>query len=148
MSEEQEIQKLAYLYQELDERLKNLGERISYLKNSQMGLSITKQTIDELKNAEPGQEIILPVGNMAFVKAKIIEPDKIIMSIGKDVLVERNCEQALILARKYEDDFINAQKLMEEQAQQLSAQINQIRPQLEQYNQRLSQLGPRGINNQ
>jgi prefoldin alpha subunit len=144
MSEqEQRAQQLSYIYRELQSQLDALNEQLAYLDNSQTGISLTQQTIEELRKVGPDHEMIIPIGNSAFTKVKLVNPDNYVMSIGKNVLVERTAEQSLLIARKISDDYANYRKVLEEKIQTIMQKIEQIRPQIEQYmDQNESQPSP------
>lgn len=128
-----EVQQMALLYQELNGQLEALEEQLSYVENAQMGLSITKTTIEKIRNSDPDEEIILPIGNSAYIKAKIVDPDNFLMSVARDVIVEKNAEEALQYSRKVEEEQRKTKNLVETRINEIKQRIAQITPQLQQY---------------
>lgn len=137
-NQNQEMQRLYYMYQQFEEQIKDINEKISYLESSKIGFSITKSTIEEIKKTEANQEIILPIGNSAFVKAKIVDPNNYLISIGKDVMAERTADQAMDFIEKSQENQEKVKNMLQEQAQKLTTEINKIRPQLEAMSQQAS----------
>lgn len=128
-----EIQQMALLYQELNAQLETLEEQLSYVENAQMGLSITKETIEKIRESAIDEEIILPIGNSAFIKAKIMDPDKFLISVGRDVIVEKNAEEALQYSRKVEEEQRKTKTLLETRINELKQKMEQMTPQLQRY---------------
>lgn len=133
MSNEQEIQQLIYVYRDLEARLQAISNRLAEVETSQYGINATQKSINELKDLEAGHEIIIPIGNSAYIKAKIEDPKKFLISIGKDVMAERNPEQALEFARKIDESYGKVHKMLEDQLNEVTTKMEQIRPQIERY---------------
>ncbi len=137
MSYEQEIQQLTYLYRDLETRMKTLEEQLVYLDNYRNGVNMTKNVIEQFKKSENEEvETLMPIGSSAFVKAKITNPDNFIIAVGRDVFVEKNKADALLWMNKIDENQKNLKDLLINQIQEVSAKMNQIKPQLDQmYNQ-------------
>jgi prefoldin alpha subunit len=109
-----------------------LHEQEAFLLETLQGLRITQNTIDELEQLPENHEIILPIGNRAFIKARVQDPSKILIAVGKDIIMEKY----LMDARDY------TQKMMEgynEALQQTKERVNQINKKLEELNGALAQ---------
>ena len=51
----------------------------------------TKTTVENLKEGvKDGDEILVPIGGLASIKASIKEPEKILLSVTQDVVIERD----------------------------------------------------------
>ncbi|MHA2090985.1 MAG: prefoldin subunit alpha [Candidatus Kariarchaeaceae archaeon] len=96
-------------------------------------LSANIRTIEGIESYSKGSEIIIPLGGMILLKAKLLEVDEILVNIGsevvapisakdaKDLLASRVNEMTEVLNRIFED-----RKKLEEVASQLQTQLNQI----------------------
>jgi len=133
MAEQERVQQLYYIYRELESQLEALNQQLSYIDSSQAGVAITQQAIEELRKVGPDHEMVIPIGNSAYTKVKLVNPDNYIMTIGKNVLVERTAEQSLLIARKISDDYINYRKVIEEKINTIAAKMDEIRPQIDRY---------------
>lgn len=130
---EMQMQQMAYYYRELNNQLMDLKEKADYITNVIQTLSETKKAIEDIKTADPNQDIILPLGNSTYIKAKIVDPNVFLMAIGTNILVEKNSEDSLEHLRKLEKEQNNALTIIQTRMNQLSAQMEQIRPELENY---------------
>ncbi len=90
-----EISQMVYVVQLLEEQKKTISEQLSITENQISGISISKKTMEELQSAEKDHEIIIPIGTNAFAKARIIDPDKVIIPISRDMFIEKNLEESI-----------------------------------------------------
>ncbi len=132
MAQDQEIQAISYTIQVLEEQANMLNERQEYYLETLQGLTITQNTIDELEHLQENHEIILPIGNRAFVKARVQEPSKILIAIGKDVIVEKTLPDARAYTQKMMDDFKDAQKKNKDQLSQILKKLDELKGALNQ----------------
>ena len=67
----QDVQRLAYYYQMLQEQQRMLLEQLNMLQTQMSGVSLTVDSLIGLETAQPGHEIIIPLGANAFTKATL-----------------------------------------------------------------------------
>ncbi len=127
MAQDQEIQAISYTIQVLEEQANMLNERQEYFLETLQGLTITQNTIDELEQLKDNHEIILPIGNRAFLKAKVQEPSKILVAVGKDVIMEKSLPDARAYTQKMMDDVKDAQKKTKEQLSQILKRLDELK---------------------
>jgi len=132
MAQDQEIQAISYTIQVLEEQANILNERQEYYVETLQGLQITLTTIDELEQLPDNHEIILPIGNRAFLKAKVQEPSKILVAVGRDVIMEKALPDARDYTRKMMDEIKNAQKTTKEQLSQILKKLDELKGALNQ----------------
>ncbi|NPA51653.1 MAG: prefoldin subunit alpha [Aquificae bacterium] len=53
------------------------------------------KTINNIKDLGKGKNILIPIGAIAQIEAKIEEPDKVVVSIGNGISAELSVEEAL-----------------------------------------------------
>lgn len=143
MSVEQSFQRLELRYQQLEDNYKTLEQQLILLENYRNAMNMSQQAILGLKNIKQGKdiEIMLPLGNTAFIRANVIDSDKIIVAIGKDVFIEKTREQAMLWIRKLEENNEKTRVLISNQIGEISNQLIQTRSQLQQYyNQAYNQM--------
>ncbi|MHA1727755.1 MAG: prefoldin subunit alpha [Promethearchaeota archaeon] len=141
MADEQEIQKLFYTYRKLESQLNSMNEQLVYLQNTKRGNLMTRDTIEGLKESLPDHDIMLPIGSSAYIKAKVINPDNFLVTIGADVFVEKNGKDALEFINNLDDEYDKIYHMLVNKSQEISGQMNQIRPQLERLSGYQGQIG-------
>jgi prefoldin alpha subunit len=138
-SPEIDYQTLVDAYYNLRMQLESLMTALNQVQSMLAGISISNSVIEELRGKEADHEIILPIGNFAYIKAKIPEPDSILVSVGRSTLVERDDKQALDFIRKKRDELQKQEDTLKKNVEQASNQLKQIETVLEQYQQQAQQ---------
>lgn len=131
---QQNSQQLAYQFQHLREQKDMYEQNLDIIQASLNNLITTKKTIENLHNVEDGEEILVPIGGMINLRAKIMNPEKVLLSVSDDVIIEKNLDRS--------SEFI--QKLIEqhrEQVEFLNEQIDKIEANL----QGISQMFRQGM---
>ncbi len=83
------------------------------------------KTLNTLKELGKGKNILIPVGSIASIEAKIENPDKVVIDVGAGISAELNLEEALgqiatqiasleALRRTLEQAIVEAYKKTEE----------------------------------
>jgi prefoldin alpha subunit len=130
--DQQEIQAISNYLQILEEQANFLNERQEYFLQTLQGLSITLSTINGLENLPEDHEIMVPIGNGAFLNAKVKDPSKILIAIYKDIIMEKTLPDARAFTEKVMDDIQNAHKKTKEQLGQILKKIDEMKGALDQ----------------
>jgi len=132
MKNQQDLQRQLQNLNLLQQQFESLKNQIEIIDNSLHLVKTTKKTIEGLTELKSGDEIVVPIGGMAYIKANTLEPNKILMYVGSDVIIEKNYEEST----EYIDELIkrhNEQRgLLENQYIQLDAHIKSITPRVQQ----------------
>ncbi len=110
------VEQQMYQFRILKEQRDMLAQQLEILSASQSNLLNTKTTLENLKNIKEGEEILVPIGGMVNIKATIKEPERILLYISQDVVIEKNLDDSI--------DFIN--NLIEQHKKQIDYLITQI----------------------
>jgi len=122
-----EISQMVYVVQLLEEQKKTISEQLLMTENQISGINISKRTMEELQSAENNHEIVIPIGTNAFARAKIIEPDKVIIPISRDMFIEKNLEESIkIMEQRLEANNKLHAKLVENY-NDISGKIQEIK---------------------
>ena len=122
-----EISQMVYVVQLLEEQKKTISEQLLMTENQISGINISKRTMEELQSAENNHEIVIPIGTNAFGRAKIIEPDKMIIPVSRDIFIEKNLEESIkIMEQRLEANNKLHAKLVENY-NDLSGKIQEIK---------------------
>lgn len=79
---------------ELDQTMQQAAQQIDHA-------MIANQTLESLKTANPGQELLVPLGNGIFLPVEVKDAKKLRVVVGANVAVEKNPEdtQSALLAQ-------------------------------------------------
>lgn len=139
MAQDPELQKLAYSIQFLEDQANVLGQQQEYFAETLQGLKMTQGTIKEIETLPENHEIILPIGNRAFVKARVQDPTTVLVAVSKNVIMEKSVPDAQAFTQKLVDDMTETQKRVQEQLQKIGQQLEQLKGEL---NRRVGAASP------
>jgi len=132
MQNQKDLQTQLQSLNTLQQQFEVLKNQIDIIDSSLQLVKTTKKTIEGLAELNSGDEVVIPIGGMAYIKANIIDPHKVLMYIGSDVIMEKNPKESI----EYVDGLIkrhNEQKeLLANQYIQLDAQIKTLAPKVQQ----------------
>lgn len=93
-SREEQMRKLAMELQMMQGSAETLQQRLQILQSAISDLRVAAASLEALKEAEEGAPILVPTGGGAFVNANLGDLSKVIVSIGADVSIEMDLEEA------------------------------------------------------
>ncbi len=130
---EQQIYQFQYLKEQRDALSQNLG----LINGSLQNYMTTKATVENLKNINDEEEILLPIGGSIILNATIKDASKILTYICQDVVIEKNLEETI--------EFLN--KIIEQHQEQIKFLSNEL-ARLDMTLQGMSQLIQQGYSQQ
>ena len=112
----QNAQELLYQFRYLREQRDMLASQLDFISASLRNLTNTKTTVANLKDLKGGEEILLPIGGIINVKATIKNPEKVLVFVNQDVVIEKDIDSSI--------EFVD--KLIEQHNQQIQFLQTQI----------------------
>ena len=95
MSQRAEVpRELLVKYTLLQNQLENVQKQITALNAIANEISVTIDELKGLKNIGDEADAYIPLGNLVYVKGKIIRSDKVLVNIGARVVVEKSVDEA------------------------------------------------------
>ena len=129
---EREVQVLQHYLNEYGQQIEMLSQQLQMIENGRAEAVAAVETLTALAASDDGT-VLLPVGGGASLRVKVLEPDRVLLSIGANVIVERqNAEARSFL----EDRMIE----MEASAKRLSETLGKIQGQANEVARRLDQI--------
>ena len=123
-------QKLAYQFQYLKEQRDWFGNQLEVVNVSLSNLRNSKVTIENLKNVKSGEEILIPIGGLFNLKATIKDPEKVLLYVSQDVIIEKNLEDSIEFVDKLIEQHNENVKFLVAQIQKLDANLQGISQQI------------------
>ncbi len=133
MDNKEKLQEKYMELQILEQQLKQVQKQIQNI-DAQIGeaLSIQQQMAD-WKDVKEGNEILVPLFNGIFFKAKVDDPKSFVVNVGADSVATKNHEEASELIEKqvielnhYRGDFIRQLNHLAQRAQAVEAELVKI----------------------
>lgn len=90
---QKELQQKMFEYQVLEENFKQLNQRRDLFTMKLMEIEQTNQAIGELEKSK-ADDVFLPIGSSVFLPCKVNKNEKMIVSIGADLALEKDLTEA------------------------------------------------------
>jgi len=132
MENSENSQKLASQFQYLREMQQMYEQNLDIINASLNNLINTQKTIKNLHNVEDDEEILVPIGGMINLRAKIQNPDKVLLSVSDDVIIEKDLDRSNEFIEKLIEQHRDQVKFLNEQLQQIEANLQGISQQFRQ----------------
>jgi prefoldin alpha subunit len=79
--------------QMLDMQARQISEQLEKIDSSIMEIEYLKNSLGELKTFKEGVDVLAPVGNGIFAKAKLQENDRLLLNVGNNIVVEKSVSE-------------------------------------------------------
>lgn len=123
-----QVQNLNYMQQQLE----FLQQQLELVENTIRMVESGKQTIEGIGELKSGDEIIVPISTLAFIKVNITEPENIMVSVGSDVIIEKNVQESLEYLNTQIEKYNKQRELISQNYERLNAQVRTLAPALQQ----------------
>lgn len=138
--DQRELMTLQHYMKEYGQQAEIFVGQLEMLENGRMEALAAIETLEAMLSAEDGV-VLLQIGGGASVRAKVLEPDKILLSIGAEVVVERPNKEAVEFLKERIMEMEASQKKVAETLDRLRSQMNEINKRLESGYQQASAAG-------
>lgn len=130
MQETEEFQKKYTEYSVYKSQVDALANEIAIINTTLNNLSAAKTTIENVNKLTEKQEILVPIGGNAFLKATIDDTKNVLLNIGSNVIVNKSIADALQVIEKQISDLTKAQESLSAKIEDLTSKIETIEPEL------------------
>jgi prefoldin alpha subunit len=110
MTKEEELAKYMTLIEQYKEQMNSIEMQSQYLQAAITDYSKAKITLEQLINADPGSEILLPIGGSTYLDATAKNTSKVLFDIGGGIVTEKTSEDAI---KKIDQRIEDLQKTQE-----------------------------------
>ena len=105
-------------------------EQLNLLENGRMEAFAAIEALEAMVVADDNT-VLLQIGGGASVRAKVLEPEKVLVAIGAEVVVERSNKDAVEFLKERIMEMEASQKRVSETLDKLRSQMNEINKRLE-----------------
>jgi prefoldin alpha subunit len=129
MEEKQvELRNLTNEIEQLQNQANVHNQNLELLTMSVQEMRQTVETLEELKNTEPGREILLPLGTGSFIKSTLKKNDRVIIGIGAGFSVEKEVDEAKAIVDKRIQETDTALQQTRERLAEISGRLEELTP--------------------
>jgi len=129
--DQREIETLQYYLKEYGQQAEVFAGQLELMENGRMEALAAIEALETLATSEDGT-VLLQVGGGASLKAKILEPEKVLLNIGSEVILEKTNADAVEYLKDRITEMEASQKKVAEALEKLRTQMNEIAKRLEQ----------------
>ena len=117
---------LTTLLKQKEEQISIMQEQIGMIYENLESLNSAKKTVEGLKELKEDDEILVPIGSIGVVKAKIQDPHNFIVQVGADISIEKNAEDTIKYIDKNIESINSTRKLAESEFKKIMQEIQQL----------------------
>ena len=128
--DQRELMTLQHYLKEYGQQAEIFVSQLDMLENGRMEALAAIEALEAMLESEDAV-VLLQIGGGASVRAKVLEPDKILLSIGAEVVVERSNKDAAEYLKERIIEMEASQKRVSETLNHLQSQMNEINKRLE-----------------
>jgi prefoldin alpha subunit len=128
---EEELRKLSVEMRFLEQTAETLQQRLSMLNAAMTDLSYAKMSLEGVEKEKENAEILVPIGGGSYVKTRLDSVEKVIVSIGSGVSVEKHLPEAKAVLKERLDELEKSAVAAQQQFAQIAERINSGRSRLE-----------------
>ncbi len=128
--DQNELMTLQNYLQEYGQQAEIFVQQLQMLENGRLEAHAAIESLEEMLAAEGGA-VLLQIGGGASVRAKVVEPEKVLIAIGSEVIVERSNKDAIDFLKERIMEMEASQKKVAETLDRLRAQMNEINKRIE-----------------
>ena len=129
--DQRELMTLQHYLKEYGQQSEVFVQQLELLENGRMEALAAIEALEGMQATEVGT-VLLQIGGGVSVRAKLVEPEKVLISIGAEVVVERSNKDAIEYLRERIIEMEASQKKVSETLEKLQAQMTEINRRLEQ----------------
>jgi len=128
---EEEFRRLNMELRLLEQTAEALQSRMKMINSAVADLTYAQMTLGGLEKENEKSELLVPIGGTSYIRAKLDNPDKIIVGMGAGVSVEKTRQEAKEIIKKRQQDLDKAKTSVQQQFAQVAEKINQDRERIE-----------------
>jgi prefoldin alpha subunit len=129
--DEEELRKLSLEIRLLEQTFEALQQRLNMINAVATDLSYANAALENLEKEKENAELLVPIGGTSYIKAKLDNPDKIIVGLGAGVSAEKTRQEAKEIIKKRLEDLQKTHQSIQQQYSQVAERINQDRERFE-----------------
>ena len=120
---QEQLVKIRYLREQY-----NMFQRQLEIINASLGnIMNTKITVENLKEGvKQDDEILLPIGGLVNIKASIKEPEKVLLAVTQDVIIEKDLDGALEFLNRLIEQHNKQTQFLRTQLQNIEMTLQEI----------------------
>ena len=128
---EDELRRLSVELRFFEQTAETIQSRINMVNAVITDLTYASIALEGLEKEKENSELLVPIGSNSYIKAKLEDPDKIIVGMGAGVSVEKTLQEAKEIVKKRQESLEKTRLSLQQQLAQVAEKINEGREKFE-----------------
>ncbi|MEM3622628.1 MAG: prefoldin subunit alpha [Candidatus Bathyarchaeia archaeon] len=128
---EEELRKLSVEIRFLEQTAETIQSRINTVNAVITDLTYANMTLEGLEKEKENTELLVPIGGNSYIKAKLENPDKVIVGMGAGISLEKTLEEAKEIIKKRLENLEKTRNSLQQQLAQVAERIEEDREKFE-----------------
>jgi prefoldin alpha subunit len=124
---EEELRKLSVEMRYLEQTADALQQRIGMVNAAITDLTYANMTLEGVEKEKENAELLVPIGGNSYIRAKLENPDKIIVGMGAGISVEKSLEEAKSIVKERLEGLEKTRLSLQQQFAQVADRMNEDR---------------------
>jgi len=136
MQSSEQYQEQAMKFRYLKEQRDMFQNQLEIINASLGNVLNTKSTVENLKQGvNEGDEILIPIGGLVYLKADIKETEKVLLGVTQDVIIEKSLDETLEFLTNLIEQHNKQIQFLSQQLQNLEVNLQEVSQLLQSYMQ-------------
>lgn len=122
MVDQQKMEEKYMQFQSLQQHLELINQHVEKMQEQRQEIESTIDALNELEKSKTDTEILAPIANGIFVKAKLLDPSRLTVNLGSDIAAEKSIPEILKLLEDQKEKITNNMSEAEEVFKRLRQQ--------------------------
>jgi len=128
---EEELRRLGVEMRFLEQTAEAIQSRINMVNAVITDLTYASMALDGLEKEKENSELLVPIGGSSYIKAKLENPDKVIVGMGAGISVEKTLQEAKEIIKKRLESLDKTRISLQQQLAQVAERISDDREKFE-----------------
>ncbi len=134
-----EAQEKINRYQLLSDKLRMLNSRRQLLITKIIELDASSQSIEEILKTNQ-KDIVVPLGGGIFTNARLEKPDKMLVTLSRDFVIEVETEKAKEIIEKNRKTLEEALNMVEKEMIEIQEELVKLEPEIRSFVEKQRQM--------
>ena len=128
---EEQLRRLNVEIRFLEQTAEEVQSRINIVNAMITDLNYATMTLDGMEKEKENSELFVPIGANSYIRAKLENPDKIIVGMGAGVSIEKTLPEAKEIMKNRLGSLEKTRTSLQQQLAQVADRINEDREKFE-----------------
>ena len=128
---EEELRRTSAELRFLEQTAETIQSKINMVNAVITDLVYASMALEGLEKEKENSELLVPIGSNSYIKAKLENPDKIIVGMGAGVSVEKTLQEAKEIVKNRQENLEKTRMSLQQQLAQVAERISEDREKFE-----------------